>query len=628
MNSENKSGLLAGLDGPEDLRRLPDEQMKPLCQEIRRFLVGQVTRTGGHLASNLGVVELSVALHRVFNTPADRVIWDVGHQSYVHKLLTGRRERFDTLRTPGGLSGFTRRQESEYDPFGAGHSSTSVSAALGFAEADRLRGSDAYTVAVVGDGAFSGGMIYEALNNCRSDLNLVIVLNENEMSIAPTGGRMAGYLSRIRTSKRYRHWKVHTRGFLRRIPLIGKPLYRRVKRIKRFFKNQLYHSNYFEELGLYYIGPVDGNDYPLMERALRAAREKGGSVLVHIKTQKGKGYDPAEAHPDTYHNVSAQKAGDSFHRQMGAMLTRLGEQDPAIVAVTAAMGQGTGLDTFGAAFPERYFDVGIAEEHALTFSAGLAAAGLKPFCAIYSTFLQRGYDNILHDIALQNLPVRLLIDRAGLAVADGSTHHGIFDVAFLSHIPGISLYQPVSYAALQAMLGHLTEASSPCAVRYPNEAEKQAVIRHFYPDGDPADYAPRADYEDPAELDALMITYGSITARVLEAQTELKKQGVRCGVILIQQLCPYDRTVHRLLGFLRAALPVVFVEEGIYEGGAGMIVGDLLRQLHPSLVRRYRVLALHDFVSPEKPVDDLYAYCGLDAAGIRDAVLNLLGGKS
>ena len=444
------------INSPDDLKAIPAEELPVLAEEIRRFLVDRVLENGGHLASNLGVVELSLAIHRVFSTPQDHIIFDVGHQAYVHKLITGRRERFETLRQAGGLSGFPKRTESEHDAFGTGHSSTSLSAALGFAEADKLKGSDAYTVCILGDGAYTGGMIHEALNNCRKKLNLIIILNENEMSISKNIGRFAKTLSRLRSSKGYFRTKNATGSIMRKIPLIGKPLFLGLRRIKMGLKAALYGSNYFENLGLYYLGPVNGNDEEAVERLLREAKESRQCCVIHLKTQKGKGYAPAVASPDQYHGVAPANApshtGTSFSAEMGAHLTELATKNEKICAITAAMPSGTGLLPFKAQHPTRFFDVGIAEEHAVTFAAGLAANGYRPVVAVYSTFLQRSYDNIIHDVALQNLPVVFCIDRAGLNASDGATHHGIFDVAFLSEIPNLKLTVPHDREIIEAIL--------------------------------------------------------------------------------------------------------------------------------------------------------------------------------
>ena len=618
----NDTPILDRIQSPEDLRQIPAKEIPELAGEIRDFLIETVTKTGGHLASNLGVVELTLALHRVFRTPDDRLIFDVGHQSYVHKLLTGRRDAFDTLRTPGGLSGFTRREESEYDPFGAGHSSTSISAALGFARADRLQGRENFTVAVIGDGAFTGGMVHEALNNCAKDLKLIIVLNENEMSISRNIGALARHIAKIRNSKRYRRAKRDTGSILRHIPLLGKGIYHAVRGVKRAIKNLLYSSNYFEELGLYYIGPVDGNDYGEVERALIAAKEQGEPALVHVRTVKGKGYPPAESDPRSYHSIHPGDApARTFSEAFGEWLTGEGEKDSRVVAVTAAMGVATGLESFAARFPERYTDVGIAEEHAVTYSAGLAAGGLSPYVTVYSTFLQRAYDSLLHDVALQGLPVRIIIDRAGLAKSDGPTHHGIFDVAFLSHIPGVRLFAPITFKSLEAALKATKNDPGPVAIRYPNSGEDPAVVSTFYPTGEYGIPFVRSDgVKDPV---AVIVTYGGIVSEALKAKELLKEKGITVSVILMEELKPYDQTALMIASQIPDDVPIVFVEEGIYDGGASMILSERLSDRY-GMTQPTRILAIPDhFASPGSP-RDLLGWLRLDAAGIANEVTSLL----
>lgn len=616
--NEGRYPLLFSISSPTDLRKMPIEAMPALCEEIRSFLIETVQRTGGHLASNLGVVELTVALHRVFDTPHDRIIFDVGHQSYVHKLLTGRREEFLTLRRPGGLSGFTRRAESEYDPFGAGHSSTSLSVALGFARADKLAGRDSFTVAVVGDGAYTGGMIHEALNNCAPDLPLIIVLNENEMSISRNIGGFARYIAGIRNSGNYRRAKRLTTSILPRIPLIGKPLYRLLRAVKQVIKNRLYSSNYFEELGLYYLGPADGNSYADTEYLLRLAKEKNESVILHLTTKKGKGYSPAEEQPAAYHSVyTAAPVGERMPEVAGRTLCALAEEDHALVAVTAAMREGTGLSPFFEAYPDRAFDVGIAEPHALTFAAGLAAAGQKPYVPVYSTFLQRAYDNLLHDVALQSLPVRILIDRAGLASGDGPTHHGIFDVAFLSHIPGIRLYAPATAGSLRAVLQDSLAAEGPLAIRYENRTDDPAIVSAFYPDGDFSAYGIRREYTSPlAARDGIIVTYGAIAAEALRAKAMLAEEGISVGVILLEQLKPYGELAERLLSHVAGTPRLLFLEEGIRDGGAGMLLLDRLRAL--GLDADARILAIDDHFADPDTITPLREYCHIAADDVAE----------
>ena len=603
--------ILSKITDNTSLRALNDEETDALCREVREFLVEKVSKSGGHIASNLGVVELTVALHRVFDSPKDHIIFDVGHQAYVHKMLTGRLDRFDTLRTTGGLSGFTSRRESEHDPFGAGHSSTALSAALGFAESDKLTGNDSYSIAVVGDGAYTGGMIHEAINNCNPDLKLIVILNENGMSISSNKGAFASYVANVRASKRYINAKEGARSFLLRIPLVGNLLAKSISAIKGLIKRLVYQNNYFEELGFYYIGPVDGNDRKKVEKALLRAKELEKCVFLHIKTTKGKGFDEAECEPEKFHSISGSShSEDSFHSVFADALVRLAEDKQDIAAITAAMGIGTGLASFGERYPERYFDVGIAEGHALTFSAALAANGLKPYAAIYSTFLQRGYDSIVHDIALQNLPVRMFIDRAGLAVSDGPTHHGIFDVSFLSHIPGLEILAPATYDALRRSVAYSYDASSPIAVRYPNLSQSNVIADHKWIHRESEWIHCDFDPENPPER--IFVTYGQITERVIEAQQILSARGIDSGIVLIERIKPYEPTADFLSSVVRKSTHIVYVEEGIRVGGAGMNTENILQSRGLLRDARFDIAAIDDFANPDHTCD-LYDAVGLSA---------------
>ncbi len=619
-------GLLEKVNSPQDLKNIPEDKIPELCSEIRSFLIDNVERTGGHLASNLGVTELTVALHRVFDSPKDHIIFDVGHQSYIHKMITGRRESFDVLRKPGGLSGFTSMRESEHDAFGAGHSSTSISAALGYAEADNLLGNGAYSIAVLGDGAYTGGMVHEALNNCNPDLKLIIILNENGMAISVNKGRLAAHLSKIRISKGYIKFKKRTKGFLSRIPLIGKPLYRFSSFVRDRIKNLFFSPNYFEELGLYYIGTVDGNDYKKVEYALSEAKRLGKCSIVHIRTTKGKGYEPAEHAPDTFHSLvsSAPSCNQTFHSIFAEELISLAKDDEKILAITPAMGIGTGLDNFEKSYPDRYFDVGIAEGHALTFSAGLCAAGFKPFAAIYSTFLQRGYDSIVHDICLQNLPVRIMIDRAGLALSDGATHHGIFDVSFLSHIPEMQILSPATFDALKNAVKYAYTSSTPIAVRYPNSGEDEKVVKAFYAGGVKGDRPTvRATFDVSSAPEYVFITYGTYASKVLAAKEMLGEEGINTGVVLLEILKPYGKTAEELMPYIRNAKKIIFAEEGIKNGGAGMLIqSELMSRGFDLSLHKYEIAAIDDnFASPEKPCD-IYGYLGLSSENLKNKMIS------
>lgn len=624
--------LLPDIHTPADLKALSEDQIPALCQEIRDELLRIVPQTGGHLASNLGAVELSVAMHRVFNCPQDHFIFDVGHQSYVHKMLTGRYERMDTLRQGGGISGFTKRDESEYDCFGAGHSSTSLSAALGFAQADRMLGSDAWTVAVVGDGAFTGGMIHEALNNISPGLRLAVIINENEMSISKNIGRFAMHMARLRQKEGYFRTKRRTTTFIKKIPLVGNGLFRAIRSTKKTFKNAMYGSNYFEDIGLYYLGPADGNDYRAVTALLQAARETNDCVIIHLKTKKGKGYLPAELDPGTYHGMPPAGQNDpsahehtNYSRHVGQLLIRESDRDDRICAITAAMSEGTGLEAFHAHRPERFFDVGIAEEHALTFAAGLAANGFRPVAAIYSTFLQRGYDQILHDIALQRLPVLLCIDRAGLSQGDGATHHGIFDVAFLSSIPHMTIYTPATFDTLDVAFRTALQADAPCAIRYPNRCEDERVKQIFYAEGTPSTPGVRRSYTDSQPVDVIVLCHGAMVSEALTAAETLAEQGIHLGILLCEYIKPYDRLAAEVAAALQPAVPLLFVEEEIRAGGFGMLLSDALRRLseRPLDGRATELLAVDDsFVIQTRP-EPIRRTAGVDAVGIAAAVKRL-----
>lgn len=616
------------INSPEDIKRLSVDEMEPLAEEIRDFLIKKVNMNGGHLASNLGVVELSMAIHRVFDSPKDHIIWDVGHQSYVHKILTGRREAFDALRKPGGLAGFTKRDESEHDPFGAGHSSTSISAALGFAEADHIKGSDAYTVAIVGDGAFTGGMIHEALNNCKKKLKLIIIINENEMSISKNIGLFAKNLSHIRVKPGYFKAKNVTGKILKKIPLVGKHIFKFVMKTKKAFKNIMYGSNYFEDLGLYYLGPVDGHEYKSVEAVLSEAKKTGGNVVIHIKTVKGKGYAPAEDSPDKYHGIApseTKKNGLTLTDAFGNAICELAEKDESICAVTAAMSDGTGLVRFKDEHKDRFFDVGIAEEHAVTFGAGLAAEGMRPFVAIYSTFLQRAYDNIIHDMALQKLPVTLCIDRAGLNAKDGPTHHGIFDVAFLSQVPGMSIYTPVTEEGVKRALVAARNGNSPAAVRYANYPENERVISEFYKNGIPEKPSVLKNYEDGAELDAVIVTYGKITKEALAAADGLANDNIRTGVILLEYLKPYEKLAREVEKLIPSGTKaIVYLEEEIRNGGAGMLLSDKMSKYDTVKNIPYEVMATDDDFAYQKAGQTIYESAGISAKDVADRIKELL----
>ncbi len=625
MEEQQNYPLLDTINGEDDLRAIPDEKIPALCEELRRFLVENVSHTGGHLASNLGAVELSVAIHRVFDLPHDRVIFDVGHQSYVHKILSDRKDRFSTLRKGGGISGFEKRGESDFDAFGTGHASTSVSAALGFAEADRLLGRDNYTIAVLGDGAFTGGMVHEALNNCDPHLPLIIILNENEMSISRNRGTLAGHIAHVRSSGRYFRFKRKTASVLQKLPLIGRPLLRAMKWGKQRIKGAFYGTSYFEGLGLVHLGPVDGNNYAAVKALLEEAKTIPECAVVHLRTKKGKGYAPAEENPSAYHQVGSDYSGN-FSQHFGDTLCALAKQDDTVCAITAAMQEGVGLSRFAKEYPDRFFDVGIAESHALTFAAGLAAAGMKPYVAIYSTFLQRSYDNILHDVALQKLPVRILVDRAALADGDGPTHHGIFDVSFLSSVPELFLFAPATFASLDRFLAASLHTAAPIAIRYPNAKEDARITERFFAGGD-TDTVAHADFTDRQKNKVVIVTYGRIVHEAMAAADKLAKQGIPCGIILLETLKPYAAPAARIASLLPTApAAVLFLEEGIKNGGAGMLTMEALREKHAAILanKRTAILAIDDHFAVRTQEESIFRTAHLTANDLLRTAVHLL----
>ncbi|MBQ9416723.1 MAG: 1-deoxy-D-xylulose-5-phosphate synthase [Clostridia bacterium] len=608
--------LLESIVSPVQLKDLTLPQLEQLAGEIRTYLVDQVGKTGGHLASNLGVVELTLALHTVFDTPRDHLIFDVGHQSYVHKILTGRRELFPTLRQGGGLSGFTKRAESEHDCFGAGHSSTSLSAALGFAEMDARTGNtDASTICVVGDGAFTGGMIHEALNNVKSGQRLIVVLNENEMSISKNIGHFATLLSRFRSRPGYFRAKRVTGRTIRRLPLIGKPLFRFMLRVKKSFKNMAYGSNYFEDMGLYYLGPADGHDLKTLISLFREAKAYGGSVVVHVKTQKGKGYSPAEENPSGYHGIRPGDAptpdSPTYSKMVGQFLCDYAKEHSELSVVTAAMTEGTGLSAFREQYPGQFYDVGIAEEHAVTFCAGLRAAGSLPVFCVYSTFLQRSYDQLIHDCALQDLPLLLCVDRAGLNPSDGPTHHGIFDVSMLLDLPHVRIYTPLCEKDLRDSLRISLEEGLPagdiCAVRYSNSTVPSCVAGHFpAPEEGEPDFL-RPDVSGPENPKAVLLSYGREISTVQKAACRLTEDGIPTLAVALMQIAPVEPLLSALKERYGSSALVLLVEEGIGQGGLGM---TLKARMDPAVPFAY--LAVRDPRVCAQKDRDILACAGID----------------
>ncbi len=608
-----KSSILDTICSPQDVKELPFEQLDVLCTQIRERLIQTTAKTGGHLASNLGTVELTVALHRVFDCPDDQIVWDVGHQCYTHKLLTGRREQFSTLRQEGGLSGFPKRKESEYDSFIAGHSSTSISVASGLARAKKLQNDQHHVIAVIGDGAFTSGLAFEGANNAaRFGDNLIVILNDNKMSISKNVGSFSKYLSKIRARPAYFRTKDRVESICNHLPLIGKPLNQLLVWLKTTMKTVVYGSNWFEDMGFCYLGPIDGHNMETLCDVLQRAKNLHRPVFLHIETQKGKGYSYAEENPGEYHGTSGfdidtgksfSSASTNFSNEFGLYLTELAKRDERICAITAAMKYGTGLNHFSRAFGQqgRFFDVGIAEPHAVTFAGGLAANGMLPVFAVYSSFLQRCYDQIIHDLSIEQQHVVIGIDRAGIVGSDGETHQGLFDVAMLSSVPGITLYSPATYEEMRCSLyKSLYEHTGVCCVRYPRGGESKL------PAFDPQ--VPWAIEPKGAKPRLLLVTYGKLSAQAVQAAQTLSQQGVPTAVLKLLRLLPFcEEAVEQAM----QAEYVLFAEEGIESGGIGQMFGS--RLLENGFQGHYRVLAVHDRFVEQATPDRALALCGLDA---------------
>ncbi len=562
--------ILSKIKSPNDLKKLDETKLPLLAEEVRDTIVSTVSKNGGHLASNLGVVELTIALHKVFNSPNDKIIWDVGHQVYTHKLLTGRYEEFKTLRQENGLSGFSRPNESEHDIVYSGHSSVSVSTALGIATANKINGKKDYAIAVLGDGALTGGLIYEALNNAGQikDTRLIIILNDNGMSISKNVGHLAKRLAVMRSRSGYFKLKAVTERAVSKIPFVGNTLSNKILKIKTDLKNILYESNFFEDLGIRYMGPIDGHNIPQLCDALEGAKLVNSPVLVHINTVKGKGYDPAEKMPSEFHGVSPfdsqsgklNLSSENFSEKFGEFLYNQAPKDKRICAITAAMSLGTGLKKFSEEFPDRFYDVGIAEEHAVPFALGLSKNGMLPVFVVYSTFLQRCYDQLIHDCALQNTKMVIAVDRAGIVGDDGETHNGIYDTAFFNGIPNITVYSPSYYCELNnALVNSLYHSNGPCVIRYPRGSEPEM----------PENYecsGKAFDVFGDEDANIILVTYGRIFADVYKTYIRLKNEGLRVKIIKLNIIVPVPS---ECFGFIGEAKYVFFFEEGVKSGGVG-----------------------------------------------------------
>ncbi|SHE64638.1 1-deoxy-D-xylulose-5-phosphate synthase [Thermoanaerobacter uzonensis DSM 18761] len=613
--------MLEQIDSPYDLRKLDKKDFSLLCEEIRQFLVEKVSKTGGHLASNLGIVELTVALHYVFNSPVDKIIWDVGHQCYVHKMLTGRKDQFDTLRKFNGLSGYIKRAESVHDIFGAGHSSTSISAALGIATARDLKGEKYSVVAVIGDGALTGGMALEALNNAgRSKTDLIVVLNHNEMSISENVGSLSLYLSKLRTDPTYNKLKQEVDNLLNIVPPIGKSLHKYIERIKDSVKQLLVPGMFFEEMGFTYLGPIDGHDVDSLIEVLERAKKIKGPILVHVITKKGKGYKFAEKFPDKFHSAApfdiqtgkfVNEGQATYSDVFGKTLTEMALKDDKIVAITAAMPEGTGLIHFAKLIPERFFDVGIAEQHATTFAAGMAVQGYKPYFAVYSTFLQRAYDQLIHDVCIQKLPVVFAIDRAGIVGEDGETHQGVFDLSYLRPIPNIAIMSPKDANELVEMVKLSRTLDFPVAIRYP-----RGKVGEF-------DITKECSIEfGKAELvsegtEIAIFALGRMVGKVLEAKEILKASDLQPFIVNLRFVKPLDEEL--ILDISNKVKFIVTVEDNVIAGGVGNAILELLNL--KGIYKPVLCLGFPDKFIEHGDVESLFKKYNLDAESIANTIL-------
>lgn len=605
--------MLERIQKENDIKTLEPEELPQLADEIRQFLIEKISKSGGHLASNLGVVELTMAMHLVFDLPKDKIIWDVGHQSYTHKLLTGRMEGFDELRKYGGMSGFPKRKESACDAFDTGHSSTSISAGLGYVQARDLRGEDYGVVSVIGDGSLTGGMAYEALNNASAlDTNFIIVLNDNNMSISENVGGMSKYLAGLRTADFYTGLKKGVTNALHKVPVVGDSMIQKMRKTKSSIKQLVVPGMFFEDMGITYLGPIPGHDIPVLCRALREARRMDEPVLLHVITEKGKGYEPAEKHPDKFHGIGpfqietgepeTAKKKDSYTDVFGKVLCDEARNRPEIVAITAAMADGTGLSRFRRLYPKRFFDVGIAEAHGVTFAAGLAAGGVHPVFAVYSSFLQRAYDQMIHDVALQNLPVVFAVDRAGLVGSDGETHQGIFDLSYLSSIPNMTVMSPKNKWELADMVRFALSYQGPIALRYP----RGEAYDGYQKLRTPVLYGKSEIVYQESEIAILSV--GHMFEAAVEVRNELKKQGYCCTLVNARFVKPIDEALieelcqdHRL---------IATIEENVQTGGFGEHVMEYVNRKCKNI--RVLSLALPDDYVEHGSIKALREETGLD----------------
>lgn len=606
--------ILSWVNSPKDIKKLNTDELNDLCAEIRELLISTVSKTGGHLASNLGVVELTVALHKVFNSPVDQIVFDVGHQCYTHKILTGRKNEFSTLRTEGGISGFTRPVESEHDIFSSGHSSTSISAAVGLARAKQIKGEKGKVIAVIGDGALTGGLAYEALNNSGNDnSNLIVILNDNNMSISRNVGSMAKNLTTIRTSPRYVTFKSKIQRGLARIPKIGTQISRTFTYINSKIRKKIYHATFFEDLGFRYYGPIDGHDIDALIDVLKAAKAHNHSVLINVNTVKGKGYNPAEKNPTQFHGIGKfdintgepKSSGKNFSSTFGETICKFAEHDGRICCVTAAMAEGTGLCEFADKYPQRFFDVGIAEQHAVTFSSGLAKNGMIPVFAVYSTFLQRSYDQLIHDIAMQGLKVIFAVDRAGFVGEDGESHQGVFDTAFLNSVVGLTIFAPSFYNELGAMLYEsIYKTDGASAIRYPRGNERYMPENYEYNHQSYSVFGDRS-------ADNCIVTYGRLFSECCQAYENLDNT---C-LVKLNKIKPIDESV---VNELKLCKDIYFYEEGIRSGGIGETFASIL--LENNIKAEFHHIAVNDEFIRQASVDSQLKHYKMDCQSIIEEV--------
>ena len=609
--------ILDKINGPDDVKKLNETELRELAEEIRSFLIEKISHTGGHLASNLGVVELTIALYLAFDLPKDKIIWDVGHQSYTHKILSGRKDDFDGLRQYGGLSGFPKRKESPFDAFDTGHSSTSISAGLGMAQGRDVLGEEYSIVSVIGDGALTGGMAYEALNNAaRLKKNFIIVLNDNKMSISENVGGISRYLSNLRADEGYNLLKKNVAGTLAKVPMIGNDLVDTLLRTKNSIKQFLIPGMWFENMGITYLGPVDGHDVKGLAKIFSEAKKINHAVLIHVMTKKGKGYRPAERNPSSFHGVEpfdietgkplGQKLYPSYTDVFSREICKIAETNEKLVAVTAAMPDGTGLKRFSRLYPQRFFDVGIAEEHAVTSAAGMAAAGLKPVVVVYSSFLQRAYAQIVHDVCIQNLPVLFCVDRAGLVGSDGETHQGIFDLTYLSSIPNMSVIAPKNLWELREMLQFAVDYEGPMAIRYPR-GQAYRGLKEFLA---PVEYKKSEILYDEDSIALLAV--GSMVSTAEHIRTKLKEEGHSCTLVNGRFIKPVDTDVVDYLA--RNHRCIVTLEENVLRGGYGERITDYVQKHYPAI--RVVNIALPDAYVEHGNVSKLRSDLGIDSDSI------------